>query len=172
MEVPPLKKYVLIVFFITFLLSCKNNEIVQNKDNNYLEIEKELKVWNLEKSEILLENLDLPGQEKYRKIINEKREKLKKLYLLEEAFKNTFYSGDFRLLDPHMNLNSVDNFKYKQLKSYEISDIRTYIGNREFLDDYLNETAVMNFYEENMYVELNLQYEGNDWFIKSFSEKR
>jgi hypothetical protein len=71
-----------------------------------------------------------------------------------------------------MKLGTIDNFKYEKLKEYGISGVRLYIGNKNFLNDELNEIAVMNLYEESIYLEIILQYEGDDWFIKSFDEKR
>lgn len=167
-----MKKIILLAIFSLLLFSCKNMEIVQNKDTENLAIEKELSIWNLSEAEALLVNLDEESKTRYTQIIQEKKAKLAKLDILESVLKEAFFLGDYTSLDKYMKLGTVDSFKYEKLKEYEISRVKLYIGNKNFLNDELNEIAVMNLYEESIYLEINLQYEGDDWFIKSFDEKR
>ena len=117
-------------------------------------------------------NLNEEEKLRYTQVIQEKKAKLEKLNLLETILKGAFFSGDYTLLDKYMKLGTINNFKYEKLKEYGISGVRLYIGNKNFLNDELNEIAVMNLYEESIYLEIILQYEGDDWFIKSFDEKR
>lgn len=164
-----------IIFFITLsilIISCRNSEIVQKKDSFNYEIEEELRVWHIDEAILLIEKLEDSEKIKYLSIIEEKKEKLEKLYKVEGIVKEAFYTGDYSILDSYMDLGSVNSFKYKKLKEYGLSNIRVYLGNREFLDNNVDEIAVLNFFEESVYLELNLQYERNDWFIKSFDEKR
>lgn len=167
-----MKKIALFIIFTIFLISCKNAQVVQNKDTDYILIENELKVWNLSKASEILETLDEVAKEKYSLIINEKKGKLEQLYLVEGIIKRAFFTGDFTVLDSYMKLGNIDTYKYEKLKEFEISDVKVYVGKRDFSNDNVDELAVMNFFEESVYLELNLQYDGNDWFIKSFSEKR
>lgn len=167
-----MKKIILLVFFSLVLFSCKNAEIVQNEDTGYLAIEKELSIWNLIEAESLLVNLNEEEKLRYTQVIQEKKAKLEKLNVLETILKKAFFSGDYTFLDKYMKLGTIDNFKYEKLKEYGISGVRLYIGNKNFLNDELKEIAVMNLYEESIYLEIILQYEGDDWFIKSFDEKR
>lgn len=166
------KKAVLFIIFTVVFASCKNTEIVQNKNIDCIAVENELKIWNLSKASEMLSNLDEESKNKYSLFIEEKKAKLEELYKLEGIVKTAFYTGDFSALDNFMNLGAVDGYKYEKLKDFEISDVRVYIGKREFLDNNVDEIAIMNFFEENIYLELKLQYDGNGWFIKSFSEKR
>ena len=166
------KKIILILIFNLLMFSCKNTEVVQNENTGYLEIEEQLSLWHISEAEALLNDLDEQNREKYTQIINEKKSKLNQLYSLEKLIKNAFFSGDFTSLDNYMRLGTIDNFKYQKLKEYQISGVKLYIGDRNFLNNQLNEIAVMNLYEESIYVDLSLQYEGDDWFIKSFDEKR
>ena len=166
------KKIILLVFFSLVLFSCKNAEIVQNEDTEHLAIEKELSIWNLTEAESLLVNLNEEEKLRYTQVIQEKKAKLEKLSVLETILKGAFFSGDYTFLDKYMKLGTIDNFKYEKLKEYRISGVKLYIGNKNFLNDELNEIAVMNLYEESIYLEIILQYEGDDWFIKSFDEKR
>ena len=155
------------------LFSCKNTEIVQKTDRSQMKIEKELRVWNLDRAWELTEELENEEDKiKYKFLIEDKLEKLDKLYKVEEIIKEAFYTGNFSNLDLYMDLNSFNNFKYRKLKELGLSNIRVYFGKREFLDDNVNEIAILNFFEESIYLEINLQYEKNDWLIKSFDEKR
>ena len=167
-----MKKIILLAIFSLLLFSCKNTEVVQNKNTENLLIEKELSVWNLSEAEALLVNVDEESRQKYTQIISEKKIKLEKLNVLENVLKDAFYLGNYVSLDKYMKLGTVDNYKYEKLKEYEVSGVKLYIGNKNFLNDELNEIAVMNLYDESIYLEINLQFEGDDWFIKSFDEKR
>ena len=167
-----LKKILIFIMLSILIISCKNSEIVQKEDSVNVEIEEKLRVWHIDEAMLLIEKLEDSEKAKYLSIIEDKKEKLEKLYRVEEIIKEAFYTGDYSTLDSYMDLGSINNYKYGKLKEYGLSNIRVYLGNREFLDNNVDEIAVLNFFEESVYLELELQYEGNDWFIKSFDEKR
>ncbi len=167
-----LKKILIFIMLSILIISCKNSEIVQKKDSVNYEIEEKLRVWHIDEAMLLIEKLEDSEKAKYLSIIEEKKEKLEKLYKVEGVIKEAFYTGDYSTLDSYMDLGSINSYKYEKLKEYGLSNIRVYLGNREFLDNNVDEIAVLNFFEESVYLELELQYEGNDWFIKSFDEKR
>lgn len=166
------KKTILLIIFTLLLMSCKNNEIVQKTNSAYLEIDKEIAVMNLSKAEELVMPLDEEAKAKYTMLIEEKKVILQSLYGVESVIKNAFYTGSFTQLDNYMKLGAINSYKYDKLKEYDLSGIKVYIGKREFSNDNVSEIAVMNFFEESIYLELLLQYDGNDWFIRSFDEKR
>lgn len=166
------KKTILFIILTIFLISCKNSEVVQKTNSSYKEIEVELDKMNLPKAEELIMALDEESKTKYLVVLESKKEQLQRLYEVENIIKKAFYTGNFIDLDNYMKLGTINSYKYEKLKEYDLSDIRVYIGKREFANDNVSEVAVMNFFEESIYLELLLQYDGNDWFVKSFDEKR
>lgn len=167
-----MKKTILFIILSLFLISCKNVEVVQKKNTAEIEIDEPLKVWNLNLAGELIDKLELESKSSYKTLLEEKKNQIEKLYNLEKTIKLAFYSGDFTSLDSYMKLGTIDKYKYEKLKSYQISEIKVYIGKREFLNNDLTELAIINFFEDSIYMELKLQYEENDWYIKSFDEKR
>lgn len=167
-----MKKILIFIMLSILIISCKNFEVVQKKDSVYNEIEEKLRVWHIDEAMLLIEKLEDSERANYLSIVEDKKEKLEKLYRVEGVIKEAFYTGNYTTLDSYMDLGSINSYKYKKLKEYGLSNIRVYLGNREFLDNNVDEIAVLNFFEESVYLELKLQYERNDWFIKSFDEKR
>lgn len=167
-----MKKTILFIILTLFLISCKNMEVVQKKNTSEIEIDEALKVWNITLAEDLIDKLETDNKSDYNNLLNEKKAQLNKLYELEKTIKTAFYSGDFTNLNNYMKLGTIDKYKYEKLKDYQLSEIKVYIGKRDFLNNDLTELAVMNFFEDSIYMELKLQYEENDWYIKSFDEKR
>lgn len=166
------KKTILLIILSFILISCKNLESVQNKNTNSVNIEKKLEVSDLYESN----NLD-KSTNKYINLnednnLEEKNLKLEKLYQLEDVIKKSFYDGNIKDLDKYISPETLNSYKYRMLKEYDLKETKVYIGNREFLNNDLKELVIMNMNEESFYVELNLQYEGGNWIIKSFSEKR
>lgn len=167
-----MKKTIFLVILTVFLFSCRNAEIDKNKHTDYIEVDEKLLVWDLEGANNLIQNLDNETKLRYENVISEKKIKLEKLYVLEGIIKKAFYDGDFSELDKYMSLGSINAYKYKILKENDLSEVKVYIGKREFLDNSLNELVVLNFYEDSLYMEIVLQFERDNWFIKSFNEKR
>lgn len=167
-----MKKIIFLVLISIVLFSCKNMEVVQNENTVNFQIKEKLSKWELKEAENLINELEEAEKSTYLQELNEKKAKLQELYSVENIVKEAFFYGDYSYLDNHVRLGTIDNYKYGKIKEYGLKDVKVYIGNRDFLDDKLTEVAVMNLYEESIYFELGLQYEDNDWFIKSFNEKR
>lgn len=130
--------------------------------------------WELDKVESLLETSPLDLEEK-KEIVNllSIREKQKKELLeLEKFSKEVIYEGEIVKLEKYITKDFVNKFKLSSLKELETKGARAYFGKRVFYKNTLEMLMVINYYEENLYVELELKYENERWQIESFSERR
>ena len=73
-------------------------------------------------------------------IINERKEKLGKLYELENILKESLLTGDFTSLDSYVKLDTISSFRYKKLKEYDFSNVKFYVAKRDFIDMNLKES--------------------------------
>lgn len=167
-----MKKIGLFLILSILLISCTSLDSVQKANKSHREIDEKIRIWDLESAEKMVTELSDSEKETYISIINERKEKLEKLYELENILKESLLTGNFINLDSYVKLDTISSFRYKKLKEYDFSNIKFYVAKREFIDMNLKELTIVNLYDESMYIEFVMEYINDNWVIKSFDEKR
>lgn len=167
-----MKKLGFFLILSILLISCTSLDSVQKTNKSHREIDEKIRIWDLENAEELIMNLSDAEKETYINIINERKEKLGKLYELENILKESLLTGDFTSLDSYVKLDTISSFRYKKLKEYDFSNVKFYVAKRDFIDMNLKELTIVNLHDESMYIEFVMEYINDNWVIKSFDEKR
>ncbi|MBN1469716.1 MAG: hypothetical protein JXM74_08180 [Fusobacteriaceae bacterium] len=167
-----MKKLGFFLILSILLISCTSLESVQKTNKSHREIDEKIRIWDLENAEEMIMNLSDTEKETYINIINERKEKLEKLYELENILKESLLTGDFTSLDSYVKLDTISSFRYKKLKEYDFSNVKFYVAKRDFIDMSLKELTIVNLHDESMYIEFVMEYINDNWVIKSFDEKR
>jgi hypothetical protein len=167
-----LKKLGFFLILSILLISCTSLDSVQKTNKSHREIDEKIRIWDLENAEEMIMSLSDAEKETYINIINERKEKLGKLYELENILKESLLTGDFTSLDSYVKLDTISSFRYKKLKEYDFSNVKFYVAKRDFIDMNLKELTIVNLHDESMYIEFVMEYINDNWVIKSFDEKR
>ena len=85
-----MKKLGFFLILSILLISCTSLDSVQKTNKSHREIDEKIRIWDLESAEKMVTELSDSEKETYINIINERKEKLGKLYELENILPNSF----------------------------------------------------------------------------------
>ena len=115
-----MKKLGFFLILSILLISCTSLDSVQKTNKSHREIDEKIRIWDLENAEEMIMSLSDAEKETYINIINESKEKLGKLYELENIETMVVGAG--------LNTNLPENLEGFQ-KKYKINNLKSCISN-------------------------------------------
>jgi len=91
---------------------------------------------------------------------------------LEQLAKDSIYNGEVGKLSPYISSTIRTRTALRRIDKSDLKGSKVYFGKKQFHLDELNMLMIINYFEENIYIDLQLRYKIDRWLIESFDERR
>jgi hypothetical protein len=173
-------KLIFIFIILLLLIGCSSIQIKREgffEDEKYIKIVKLYDEWKLEEADKeveILENIEINNENILRMkfLIAEKRKLKEKLYSLMENIKVSIKNNDIDKIRKYTKKTFLNNKKLNELEKNDFTIFDIYSGNIKFEKEKAEGTAVFNYGDEMLYVNIKFQLEKREWKIVDFFERR
>jgi len=122
----------------------------------------------LTKIELTLESEELAN---YETLISNRDLEVKDLEKLINILKVAFSKNQFFIIERYTEMGIKNKIKLRELKKLDLSQGNIYTGKPKFDGDKASVLAVINFYDESLYLDIYFEEKNGKWKIKNFSER-
>lgn len=165
-----------LTFILLILLGCSNlpkNEVPSSPKEQVL-IQKINKGEISEAVELLDKisvNLEPEKVKNYQTMISERDLEVKDLEKLIKILKDAFSKNHFFIVERYTDIGIKNKIKLNELKKLDLSQGNFYTGKPVFDKDQASVLAIINFYDESLYLDIFFSRKSGEWKIINFNER-
>ncbi len=107
----------------------------------------------------------------YQTLISKRDQEIKDLEKLINILKVAFSKNQIFIIERYTDMGIKNKMKLRELEKMDFSRGNIYTSAPTFNGDEANILAVINFYDESLYLDIFFNKENGKWKIKNFSER-
>ena len=165
-----------LTLILLLLLGCTNtplkNSLLSPKEQL---LEQKINNWELDEAKGLFSQmsttLDPKKLDKYENLISEREQGVKDLKKLINVLKTAFSKNQIFIIERYTDRGIKNKIKLNELKKLDLSNGNIYTTDPKFNENHAEILALINFYDESLYLDIVFNFENGQWKIIDFSER-
>lgn len=165
-----------LTLILLLLLGCVNTPL-KNSSLSPKEqlLEQKINDWELGEARGLFSQmkptLDPEKLDKYETLISEREQGVKDLEKLINVLKAAFSKNQIFIIERYTDKGIKNKIKLNELKKLDLSGGNIYTTDPKFKKNHAEILALINFYDESLYLDIVFNFENGQWKIIDFSER-
>jgi len=165
-----------LTLILMLLLGCTNTPL-QNSSLSPKEqlLEQKINNWELDDAKGLFSQisttLDPKKLDKYEILISEKEQGVKDLKKLINVLKIAFSKNQIFIIERYTDRGIKNKIKLNELKKLDLSNGNIYTTDPKFNKNHAEILALINFYDESLYLDIIFNFKDGQWEIIDFNER-
>ncbi|WP_028855429.1 hypothetical protein [Psychrilyobacter atlanticus] len=165
-----------LTLILLLLLGCTNmpfkNSSLSPKEQL---LEQKINNWELDEAKGLFSQmsttLDPKKLDKYENLISEREQGVKDLKKLINVLKTAFSKNQIFIIERYTDRGIKNKIKLNELKKMDLSNGNIYTTDPKFNENYAEILALINFYDESLYLDIVFNFKDGQWKITDFNER-
>lgn len=165
-----------LTLILLLLLGCTNvplkNSSLSPKEQL---LEQKINDWELDEAKGLFSqmriSLDPKKIDKYEILISEREQGVKDLEKLINVLKTAFSKNQIFIIERYTDRGIKNKIKLNELKKFDLSSGNIYTSNPKFNKNHAEILALINFYDESLYLDIVFNFKDGQWKIINFNER-
>lgn len=165
-----------LTLILLVLLGCANTPL-KNSSLSPKEqlLEQKINDWELDDANGLFSQirstLDPEKLDRYETLISEREQGVKDLEKLINVLKAAFSKNQFFIIERYTNMGIKNKTKLNELKKLDLSSGNIYTNDPKFNKNQAKILALINFYDESLYLDIVFSFKNGQWEITDFNER-
>lgn len=165
-----------LTLILLFLLGCVNAPL---KDSSFSPkeqlLEQKINDWELGEARDLFSQMKLTLEpkkiDKYDILISEKEQEVEDLKKLINVLKTAFSKNQIFIIERYTDKGIKNKIKLNELKKLDLSSGNIYTSEPKFDKNQASVLALINFYDESLYLDIVFSFKNGQWKILNFNER-
>lgn len=165
-----------LTLILLFLLGCVNTPLKNSSFSPKEQLlEQKINDWELGEARKLFSQmrptLDPKRLDEYEVLISEREQGVKDLKKLINVLKVAFSKNHFFIIERYIDKGIKNKMKLNELKKLDLSGSNIYTTDPKFNKNHASILALINFYDESLYLDIVFNFENGQWKILDFNER-
>ena len=170
-----LKKKILTLILL-LLLGCTNIPLKNNSLSLKEQLlEQKINDWELDEAKDLFSQISItlnPKKiDKYKILISEREQGVENLKKLINVLKTAFSKNQIFIIERYTDRGIKNKIKLNELKNLDLSNGNVYTTNPKFNKNHAEILALINFYDDSLYLDIIFNFKDGQWKIIDFNER-
>jgi|ASRL01.1.fsa_nt_gi hypothetical protein len=170
-----LKKLSLILILL-LLVGCSNTPLKNSSFSSEKQLlEQKINNWELDEARVLFSQikptLSLKKSDEYETLISEREQGYKNLEKLINILKIAFSKNQIFIIERYTDMGIKNKIKLNELKKLDLSKGHIYTNAPKFNKNKAEVLALINFFDESLYLDIVFNFKDGQWKIINFNER-
>ncbi|UUV18740.1 hypothetical protein NRK67_15850 [Fusobacteria bacterium ZRK30] len=165
-----------LTLILLLLLGCTNTPLKNSSESPQEQLlEQKINNWELDEAKGLFSQmsttLDPKKLDKYENLISEREKGVKDLKKLINVLKTAFSKNQVFIIEQYTDRGIKNKIKLNELKKLDLSSGNIYTTDPKFNENHAEILALINFYDESLYLDIVFNFKDGQWKIIDFNER-
>ena len=165
-----------LILILLLLLGCVNTPLKNSSPSPKEQLlEQKINDWELDEAKGLFfqirPTLDPEKLDEYETLISEREQGVKDLEKLISVLKAAFSKNQIFIIERYTDRGIKNKRKLNELKKLDLSKGYIYTTDPKFNKNHAEILALINFYDESLYLDIVFNFKNGQWKIIDFSER-
>ncbi len=165
-----------LTLILLVLLGCANTPLKSSSLSPKEQLlEQKINDWELDDASGLFSQirstLDPEKLDRYEALISEREQGVKDLEKLINVLKAAFSKNQFFIIERYTKMGIKNKTKLNELKKLDLSGGNVYTTDPKFNENRAEILALINFYDESLYLDIVFNFKDGQWKIIDFNER-
>jgi len=161
---------------LLLLLGCTNTPLKNSLFTSERQLlEEKINSWELDEAKILFSQmkptLSLKKTDEYKTLISEREQGFKNLEKLIKILKIAFSKNQIFIIERYTDMGIKNKIKLNELKKLDLSKGHIYTNTPKFNKNKAEVLALINFFDESLYLDIVFNLKDGQWKIINFNER-